>query len=1088
MAVNIQIPRGNTVTRSAVGAVLALFLFCGVGRAQDAALRGVVSDQSGAVVPGASVTATLSANGLHYTQITDSAGRYVFPFLSPGVYALAVEIAGFQTVRRPAVILDVGAVEQLNVTIRLAPLNEAVEVKAGSPPLDETPGVGLVIDRQFLENMPLNGRTLQSLFLMVPGVVEGSGDGQLSVNGMRTTSNNFMIDGVSANVGVSRGPRGQQSFSPLNSSRGMPGDTDTNASGANPAFNAFGGSNDMVQLEAVEQFRVQTSAYSAQYGRQPGGQVQLVTRSGTNRYSGTAFEYFRDSALDAHDWFANATPNADREPLDQHQFGGVFGGPLVRDHAFFFASYEGTAVRAPLPVQQRRVPALRLRDNPALAPELARLLNAYPLPQGPEFVDNQGRPLGVGPFYDSGSTLARSNPYSVKIDANLGPALLLSGRWNQGVSRRTSFILAERTSSATDLRTLTVNARSVISTRLLHELSGNRSRNGADNGTELTDRFGVIPIDVRDLLPAFAPASASTQVSLPGAATSYNLGPSVANGQEQMNLVDSLSWNRGPHNVRFGVDFRRLTPRYGPTEYHSTATFNTVDALLRNQASALTIATSDQIQLEQINFSAYAQDTFRIKPRLTLDYGLRWELNPAPRGLGKPLYTLEGFPDLTALALAPAGTPLYPTRWAKLAPRAGAAFRLRQSADRSAVLRASFGLYYDTGTGATATAARMFPYNRTVRRTNVPYPSTDANAQPAPPLDLNPPYTGQDFTVIGPDNTLPRTYQWSVSLEQAFGASQRLTATYTGHRGEQLLRRYFYAFDGTHPVNPSFPLARLNITRNDPGWGDSSRYHALQLQYIRRLSKGLQVLANYTLAKATDTGSDDTTSNIVNNSPSPTRYDGYSRNDRRHSVNAAATYQLPAPPRGRALLGGWWTDVNLRMQSAAPLTVRYTYQDPADTLNYPYRVDLVPGQPFWIADASAPGGKRLNLAAFAVPGSAFGAGSRNQVDHGNETRNGVRGFGMWQADFVLRREVVLPHGRSAQFRVDVFNVFNNPSFSEPDVSIGTVVGATGRFIPATQFGLATQSFARGTSASGGLSSAYATGAARAVQLAVRVSF
>ena len=475
----------------------------------------------------------------------------------------------------------------------------------------------------------------------------------------------------------------------------------------------------------------------------------------------------------------------------------------------------------------------------------------------------------------------------------------------------------------------------------------------------------------------------------------------------------------------------------------------------------------------------------RVSARLSLDYGVRWEVNPPPRGLNHPLYTLTGFPDLTALRLADAGTPLYPTRWAKVAPRIGAAYRLRQRASHITLARGSLGVFYDLGTGATTTAARMFPYNRSVSRLNVPFPPDDVRAAEAAPLSLDPPYTRQDFTIVAPGNTLPKTWEWSGSIEQSFGGDQRLTASYTGHAGRQLLRRYFYAFDLVRPVNAAFPGARLNVTRNDRGWGDSSDYHALQVQYARRLSRGVQALANYTLARATDSGSDDATVNLADNATRPTFYYGVSRFDRRHSFNSSVTWKLPDARRVRALLAGWGIDLNARVQSAPPLTITYNYTDPVDTINYAYRVDVVPGQAVWIKDGKAPGHRRLNPAAFAIPSSAYGA--RNEVTHGNEMRNGLRGFGTWSADGALSKQVRFATGRTVQFRAEAHNVFNHPNWSQPDTSLGTILGATGQFIPGPLFGRITAT-GGAIGGPGGGATASATGGARTIQLALRVSF
>ncbi len=1064
-------------------ACLLVIVVARTASAQDAELSGVIKDSSGAIVRNASVTVTLTATGSRRTESTNAIGRFLFAFLTPGTYDVVVEREGFQTTTRGGLSLDADAKVELDVVMQIARLAEAIDVAAASAvQIDETPGAGLILDRSFIQNTPLNGRTLQSLVLMTPGAVAASGDGLLSINGMRTTSNYLTVDDVSGNVNVAR-TAGLQI--PISFRIGPTGVTDTNAAGANPAFNGVGGSNDIIQLEAVEQVRVQTSASSAQYGRQPGAQIRLVSRSGSNKTTATAFEYFRDSALDAHDWFTNANPLAPRPALVHHQFGGVAGGPLVKNRMFYFVSYEGVRSQQPGAARQILVPALRLRNNIALSPALQRLIAAYPAPQGAELADSRGNQTGAAPFYDGSSTNQVSDAYSIKIDRNFGPRLQLSGRWNEGRSTRRSSVLSQETSSGSDLQTITVNARSIVSAHVLNELAVNGSRNLADNEITMSDRLGLVPLGARELLSSLAPSSASVSVSLPGNVQDYTFGPSLANRQRQVNVVDSLSWNRGRHAVRAGIDLRRLTPTYGPTEYRSTISFNSVASLLQNRADLVLIASSDQLTLEIINFSAYAQDTFRVADGLTIDAGLRWEVNPAPAGLDKPLFTLAGFPDLAALRLAEPGTPLYETRWKKLAPRVGVAYRLGVS-ERAPLLRASYGVFYDLGTGATATAARMFPYNRSVRRTNIAYPLDDEASQVAPPLSLNPPYSGQDFTIVDPRNTLPVTYQWSMSAQQMIGRQQTLTVTYTGNAGRDLLRRYFYAFDGLRPVNPAFPLARLNITGNDPGYGDSSDYHALQVQYMRRLSRRWQALVNYTLARATDTGSDDATVNLVDNATAPSASAGYSRFDRRHIFNATASYELPAPRRFRTLLSGWGTDYNIRLQSAPPLTVTFTYRDPVDGIDYPYRVDVVSGQSTWLDDPKAPGGRRLNPAAFAVPASAFGAEARNQVTHGNESRKGVRGFGTWQADFVLRRQFTISGTRSLQLRAEAYNVFNNPNFSQPDVSIGTVIGSTGQFVPSPFFGRSTQSGGGFGPGIGGPSTS--AGGARSVQLGFRLAF
>src|SRR5205814_2072188 len=265
-----------------------------VASAQDAQLQGVINDQSGAVVPGASVTIVASANGAHRTLTTDAAGHYVFPFLGPGAYAITVELSGFQPVTRSGIALDSGSRVTLDLVLRPAQFSETVAVAAASP-VEESPGDATVIDRDFLENMAIDNRALQSVILLAPGIVGvgfNASDLEFSVDGNRTTSNLVTIDGVSANIAAPRNQSGPAVITRF----GQPiatGGTDTSAAGANAmSLGGFTGGSDLVQLDALEQVRVQTSAYSAQYGRQPGAQVQLVTRSGSNRFTGSSFEYF----------------------------------------------------------------------------------------------------------------------------------------------------------------------------------------------------------------------------------------------------------------------------------------------------------------------------------------------------------------------------------------------------------------------------------------------------------------------------------------------------------------------------------------------------------------------------------------------------------------------------------------------------------------------------------------------------------------------------------------------------------------------------------------------------------------------------
>ncbi len=309
-----------------------IFSLCLSAVAQVSQLSGVVQDPSRAAVPGAFISARSENSGAERSAVASSEGIYSLPNLQPGTYTVEIRAAGFQTLRQTGVRLDVGETAHLDFTLPLGTIDQSVTVSAGASQLaTDSATISTTVDRQFIENLPLNGRSFQSLIELTPGVVATKAtfgeQGQFSVNGQRANANYFTIDGVSANIGVSSGLTLVQS-----------------GSGSLPGLSATGGTNSLVSVDALEEFQVQTSGYTAEFGRMPGAQITILTRSGTNQLHGSLFDFFRNSALDASDWFAKANRLPD-SALRQNDFGGVLGGALRRDKTFFFFSYEGLRLR-----------------------------------------------------------------------------------------------------------------------------------------------------------------------------------------------------------------------------------------------------------------------------------------------------------------------------------------------------------------------------------------------------------------------------------------------------------------------------------------------------------------------------------------------------------------------------------------------------------------------------------------------------------------------------------------------------------------------------------------------------------------------
>src|SRR6202046_2891346 len=349
---------------------LAIVLCSGVLRAQstNASVTGRVTDPSKALIVGASVAAFSSGTSFRYEAVTNASGEYYLTNLPPGSYRLEIEKTGFKKLIKPDVTLHVQDALEINFEMTLGPASQSVTVEAGAPLVNTESGtVSTVIDRTFVDNLPLNGRSFQTLIMLTPGVVVTAtafdNQGQFSINGQRADGNYFTVDGVSANFGVT-------GYTPLVQAAGGP----------LPALSVNGGTTSLVSVDAMQEFRIQTSSFAPEFGRTPGGQISIATRAGTNDFHGTLLEYFQNDVLDANDWFNGYTNNPPLPKAEERQndFGGVFGGPIIKDKTFFFFSYEGMRLRQPA-TQETVVPDAASRQQAqASMPAIVPYLNAFP--------------------------------------------------------------------------------------------------------------------------------------------------------------------------------------------------------------------------------------------------------------------------------------------------------------------------------------------------------------------------------------------------------------------------------------------------------------------------------------------------------------------------------------------------------------------------------------------------------------------------------------------------------------------------------------------------------------------------------------
>jgi hypothetical protein len=996
----------------------------------------MVTDPTGAMITSAEVIVVNDATRVQSLTKTNDEGIYVVPNLPPGNYRVQVSKAGFKTIIKPDIILNVQDALAINFALPLGATSEVVTIQGGAPLINtESSAVGTVIDRQFVENLPLNGRSFNTLLELTPGVVIAqtpSGSlspmGQFSVAGQRTDANNFSVDGVSANFGVGSG--------------GYLGNT---GSGSTQAFSALGGTSSLVSVDALQEFRVETSSFAPEFGRAPGGQVMLATRSGTNDFHGGVFDYFRNTVMDANNWFANQAGNP-RAAEHHNDFGGYLGGRLWKDRTFFFFSYEGARLDLPQ-TSDIQVPSTYARQSaPA---DLAPFLNAFPIPNDPTVTPG----VFVDSFTGTYSNKASLDATSIRIDHVLSSRFQLFGRYNDAPSN-----FEQRVNNLADLNTLTTNTRTAtvglnmqLNAKLSNSVRGNYSTQAVDSNYA-TDSFGgATPVPTSSLLGSLPQQDSLGYFGLSDASYFF-VGPFTRNHTTQLNFTDDLSISIGSHSLKFGGDFRAifLDQRlyrnglyyYGPT----------VESFLETSDVTLSTANTNRSQVLSKTLSLYAQDNWKVNSRLTLIYGLRWELSPAPSPrAGTTLAAWENVDNPADLSLAPFGTPVYQTTYRNFAPRVGIALKLDSRG--TAVLRAGGGLYYDLGLGPAASIGVYFPNSASAFNTGVPFPVADPSSY-IPSISPDPPYGL--VQAVAPNLNLPRSYQWNVALEKSFG-SNAFSATYVGQAGRELLRN-----EAMYNPNANFADA-FQVSVNDA----RSNYTALQLQYRRPLTRRVQALASYTYSHSLDNASDDVVTAIPNVILSGQNDYSSSSFDVRHNFSAALSISFPSLEKTTwlsAVTRDWSLESVIAARTGFPFNgVVFSYAPGGYAFSRP---DLVANQPFWIGDSGAPGGKSLNPNAFALP---------DTVRQGTEGRNDIPGFGLTQVDLSLGRDFRIGERVKFQFRADTFNVLNHPNFTNPSALI--------EFGPAYLSSLSTLN-----NGLGGLNPLFQQGGPRSIQLAGKLTF
>lgn len=1051
--------------------VFSLFLLWCAGslHAQNAQLTGLVTDPQKAVIRGASVQITKMDTQGTLTAKTNGSGLYAASSLAPGRYRIVVSAPGFETQVINNVELEVAGRTSLTFVLHPGMVSQSVTVDGSGLQINTTDAaVSTVIDRQFVANLPLNGRSFQSLLTLIPGVSVVSNGGQaqvgyggeVTVNGQRTEANGFAVDGVSANTGAV----GENVF--LGYGGGY--------SGSTPGETILGTTQSLVPIDALQEFRATTSTYSAQYGRTPGGQFEFVTRSGTNKFHGNVFDYLRNDVFDANTSI-NKYEGIARQRERQNDFGGTLGGPLNipglyrgEDRTFFFAAYEGLRLQSPQSVSTD-VPSYETRASAVAA--MQPFLNAFPLPTPNSTSSETNDGNGLALFSSGYSSPSSLNNGSLRIDHQIGERMKLFARYTYTQSTttgRNTMAPSEVEQQGNDVRGITVGATNFISSRFTNDLRINYTANNSYSHEYMDSFGGATPFNLTDF-PVLDQPNANLVFTLEyGRTPTITLTPRTTI-QHQVNVVDWMAATVGRHTLKWGIDYRHLanwedfpslnefTIFTGAPVPGTTFTDTVLGLPTINYISKFV---TDELEPTFNNFSAFGQDEWKVNSRLNLSLGLRWELNPSPGASNGQLPYALTSTDFSTLALAPQGTRLWHTSYDNFAPRFGLAYQAHSRPGYETTIRAGFGLFYDMPYSTAVQGYYAAGYMSSSTLYYTPFPLSQAAYDALPGASPAPPYTGVAFG-FDPHFRMPYTMEWNAAVEQALGEKQSLTLNYVSSAGRRLVTdREFVPAN-----NPNFASgSSLTYTQN----AATSSYNALQVKYDRKLTKGLQALLSYTWSHTID----DDTSNF-------TVFELLRANsdyDIRNNFQVAVTYDLPGQYRNRLMdvtLAHWSLDSRVSARSALPIDVIsgiVGYTAAGATLFY--HPNRVASQPLYLNDANAPGGRVINFNAYSVATDSQG----NDIE-GDAGRNSARGFDAVQADLALRKDFTFSGGVGLQFRAEAFNVLNHAIW-------GNIYNELSMDGPSL-FGRA---YTMQNTQLGGLNSLYQTGGPRSLQLALKLHF
>ena len=1027
-------------------------------------VAGIVRDQSSALVGSAKVLVKNERTGEERTLLTNNQGYFLIGSLRPSTYSIKVEKDGFSHIEYTAMPVAAGQELTLDFELKPAGVQEEVTVVGTAPVLDVSSArLGVNVSEREVQELPVNGRQMSQLMLQAPGAQNaGTGTWQdVRFSGRANEQNVIKYDGIEGSAIIDASPGN------------VNGETNT-------PFKL------QASLENVQEFRVESSSYPAEFGTGTGGQVSVITKSGANNVHGALFEYLRSDKLDAPNYFdSQRNPDGSviaelpKSPLKQNQFGGSVGGPIVKNRAFFFGSYEGYRLDAGKNfVEAVPSAAAWARAVPAVAGLRPGFLSpgAVILPGASSNVDFDIAQLQSEQHVKENSFSGR---FDLKLNSNWS-AYVRAFR-DMGTSDAPDGVSGRRLKITADPSNAVFNLQGLINGGMVNELKVGYNAAPSTIGAIATAGFETFNLNLSGSVAntGIAGQGASSGITIPGGLVRVN---SAGNGRGapydpySVTVADSISRLSGNHFMKLGGDVRIIrmtTDQLGGTTY----SFANVNAFLANtpttvqyfgdlsEPSPFSNGASGPKNTKQQYYVAYAQDEWRVRSNFTLNYGLRYDYYVPLREADNRIVKF----NIDTGIIDPQTTPLLVSKKDNFQPRVSATF----SPSSKSVVRGGFGIFVGPG----QTEDQIQPIE--AERINTTLTSGPLLAYPLDPALVRPNFINNPNNrsyqprAYANEYTLPeRVYQYTTSFQQELPGSMAATVAYIGSQGRNLFLRSIANRTVGLQSNGAAAATQIRefdiITRNADGTiatinrpyaevdyktsGGHDTYNAMQLSLTRRSVRGLSMNAQYALGKSTgNTGGSNEATTAGNNARAIDEFDyddGYNNFDVRHTFNLSLL--LAVPGKG-ALAGGWTVGVIGNARSGLPVPVLVgrndiVYMDAAGVvwnnaaadrtavINTPgggasrstRRPNLIPGVDPFIKDG---GLLFLNPAAFATP---------KPGTFGNLERNSIHGPGVRQIDMVIVKRINLGSGPNVELRAEIFNLFNNDIFANP---IGTLPNA-----------------------------------------------